>query len=423
MTSSQFSNARNPWIWVLASAGFLLGVLLTIVVPRLGGNDGDGAGDGVGLAEHNLRERDSMPPPDPTLGGESGTVVTTTRGQSPKTIGRRSITERGALDVDELKTIELFRRSSGSVVHIQTNVRVLNRLTMNATDVPQGSGTGFIWDTDGHVITNYHVIADADSATVTLADQSSYPAQLVDRSPQKDLAVLKIDAPKEKLRPIALGTSADLQVGQNVYAIGNPFGLDQTLTTGVISGLGRQIESRTGQNIEGVIQTDAPINPGNSGGPLLDSSGRLIGVNTAIYSTSGAYAGIGFAIPVDTIGHVVSQLLGDIPRPAIGITLGPESIMRELRIQGVLVLRVSEGGMAEMGGIQPTKIDGENTILGDVIIKADDMRIRNNSDLMAYLDSKTVGDETTLTVIRGLGTRSPKEVTVRGRLQARTGEE
>ena len=156
---------------------------------------------------------------------------------------------------------------------------------------------------------------------------------------------------------------------------------------------------------------------------MLDSSGRLIGVNTAIYSTSGAYAGIGFAIPVDTIGHVVSQLLGDIPRPAIGITLGPESIMRELRIQGVLVLRVSEGGMAEMGGIQPTKIDGENTILGDVIIKADDMRIRNNSDLMAYLDSKTVGDETTLTVIRGLGTRSPKEVTVRGRLQARTGEE
>lgn len=221
----------------------------------------------------------------------------------------RAILARGDLAEDEKSTIALFKRSSPSVVHITTMTVRQNRYTRDIQQIPQGTGSGFIWDQDGHIVTNYHVIQGADAARVTLADQSTWQARLVGAYPDKDLAVLVIDAKKDRLPPIPLGTSHDLEVGQKVFAIGNPFGLDHSLTTGVISAVGREIESVTHQPIKEVIQTDAAINPGNSGGPLLDSAGRLIGVNTAIYSPSGAYAGIGFAIPVDEVNRLVPQLI------------------------------------------------------------------------------------------------------------------
>jgi S1-C subfamily serine protease len=224
--------------------------------------------------------------------------------------GERAVTPRGDLAADEKATIELYSQSRRSVVHITTLAVRGDRLSMNVQKVPEGTGSGLIWDDAGHVVTNYHVIQHADDAIVTLSDQSSWRAKLVGAHPDRDVAVLQIDAPKDRLRPIPVGRSDDLQVGQKVFAIGNPFGLDQTLTTGVISALNREIESVTKRTIPGVIQTDAAINPGNSGGPLLDSSGRLIGVNTAIYSPSGGGSvGIGFAIPVDEVRRVVPQLI------------------------------------------------------------------------------------------------------------------
>jgi len=213
----------------------------------------------------------------------------------------RAITPRGDLAEEEKTTIALFRQASPSVVHITTLAVRQDAFSLDVFQIPQGTGSGFVWDNQGRIVTNFHVIRDADAAQVTLADHSSWKARLVGAYPDKDLAVLMVDAPKDRLHPIAIGTSHDLQVGQRLFAIGNPFGLDQSLTTGIISALGREIESVNRRAIKDMIQTDAAINPGNSGGPLLDSSGRLIGVNTAIYSPSGASAGIGFAIPVDEV--------------------------------------------------------------------------------------------------------------------------
>ncbi|MCZ6452167.1 MAG: trypsin-like peptidase domain-containing protein, partial [Deltaproteobacteria bacterium] len=221
----------------------------------------------------------------------------------------REITPRGKLSVEESLTIALFRKASPSVVNITTLTVRRDVFTLNLLEIPEGTGSGFVWDNAGHIVTNYHVIQNADVAQVTLADQSTLKARRIGVAPDKDLAVLQIDVAKSRLRPIPIGSSNNLRVGQKVYAIGNPFGLDQTLTTGVISALGREIESVTRRPIRGVIQTDAAINPGNSGGPLLDSAGRLIGVNTQIFSPSGASVGIGFAIPVDTVNRVVPQLI------------------------------------------------------------------------------------------------------------------
>jgi S1-C subfamily serine protease len=221
----------------------------------------------------------------------------------------RAVTTRGPLADDEQSTIELFRTVAPSVVHV-TNLTVgRDRYSRDVYTVPRGTGTGFIWDEEGHIVTNFHVIDGASVVRVVLADGSRYDSKRVWGYPDQDLAVIQIDAPKGKLRPIALGTSHDLQVGQRTIAIGNPFGLDHSLTTGVVSALNRQIESVSGRPIRGVIQTSAAINPGNSGGPLLDSAGRLIGVNSAIVSPSGASAGIGFAIPVDEVNRLVPQLI------------------------------------------------------------------------------------------------------------------
>jgi S1-C subfamily serine protease len=237
----------------------------------------------------------------------------------------RAVTARGALADDEQATIELFKAVSPSVVHV-TNLGVERvPFSLNAQVVPRGTGTGFIWDENGFIVTNYHVVDGASAVRVILSDHSSYESTRIWGYPDKDLAVIRIDAPKAKLKPIAVGTSQDLQVGQKTLAIGNPFGLDQTLTTGIVSALGREIESASGRPIQGVIQTSAAINPGNSGGPLLDSAGRLIGVNTAILSPSGTFAGIGFAIPVDEVNRLVPQLIayGKVAPPH-GVAQGDE---------------------------------------------------------------------------------------------------
>ncbi|CAD6343333.1 unnamed protein product [Miscanthus lutarioriparius] len=279
--------------------------------------------------------------------------------------------------------------------------------TLDVLEVPQGSGSGFVWDKSGHIVTNFHVIRGASDLRVTLADQSVYEAQVVGFDQDKDVAVLRIKAPKDKLRPIPVGMSADLLVGQKVYAIGNPFGLDHTLTTGVISGLRREISSAaTGRPIQDVIQTDAAINPGNSGGPLLDSSGNLIGVNTAIYSPSGASSGVGFSIPVDTVGGIVDQLIkfGKVTRPILGIKFAPDQSVEQLGLSGVLVLDAPPNGPAGKAGLQSTKRDPYGRlILGDIITSVNGSKVTNGSDLYRILDQCKVGETEQLAPLQILG--------------------
>uniref|UniRef100_A0A0C9SAV7 TSA: Wollemia nobilis Ref_Wollemi_Transcript_1741_1702 transcribed RNA sequence n=1 Tax=Wollemia nobilis TaxID=56998 RepID=A0A0C9SAV7_9CONI len=315
------------------------------------------------------------------------------------------ITQPRKLQNDELATVKLFQENTPSVVYI-TNLAVRqDAFTLDVLEVPQGSGSGFVWDQNGHIVTNYHVIRGASDLRVTLGDQSTYEAKVVGYDQDKDVAVLRIDAPKDKLRPIPVGISADLLVGQKVFAIGNPFGLDHTLTTGVISGLRREISSAaTGRPIQDVIQTDAAINPGNSGGPLLDSSGSLIGINTAIYSPSGASSGVGFSIPVDTVSGIVDQLVkfGKITRPILGIKFAPDQSVEQLGVTGVLVLDAPADGPAGKAGLKPTKRDAYGRlVLGDIITAVNGKKVSNGSDLYRILDQCKVGDVVTVEVLRG----------------------
>jgi S1-C subfamily serine protease len=304
----------------------------------------------------------------------------------------------GALTAVESHTIRLFEAAAPSVCYITTTQLRRNYFSRNVTEIPSGTGSGFVWDRNGHIVTNFHVIQSANRLQVTLADRTTWPATLVGYAAEKDLAVLKIEAPREKLFPIQVGTSETLRVGQSVYAIGNPFGLDQTLTTGVVSALGREIQSVAGIPIRDVVQTDAAINPGNSGGPLLDSSGRLIGVNTAIYSPSGASAGIGFSIPVDAVRWVVPELIryGRIKRPSMGVEV------RSVRsIEGVVVYAVTEGGAAERAGIRPLYLDRYGNVqLGDVIVAINSQTISAYSDLFLELEKYSPGERIIVTVIR-----------------------
>jgi S1-C subfamily serine protease len=315
----------------------------------------------------------------------------------------RAVTARGELFSGEKSTIALFRQASPAVVNITAIGVQRDLFTLNLYQIPQGTGSGFVWDTRGNIITNFHVIQNADAAQVTLADQSNWKARVVGVAPDKDLAVLRIDAPAKRLPPIPIGTSKDLQVGQSVFAIGNPFGLDQTLTTGVISALNREIESVTRRPIQGVIQSDAAINPGNSGGPLLDSAGRLIGVNTAIYSPSGASAGIGFAIPVDTVNRIVPELIrsGKVTRPGLGVQIADEQIAQRLGVSGVLVVDVAKGSAASRAGIQPTRRDAEGRLrLGDIIVAIDGKKVTTPNDMFLLLEKYQIGDAVTVLMLR-----------------------
>ena len=316
----------------------------------------------------------------------------------------RPIAPQTVVTSQEQATISLFESTSPSVVYITTsNNGRSNYWSKNVNEIPQGSGSGFIWDEEGHIVTNYHVIEGADNFTVTLSDQTSYKASFVGAEPNKDLAVIKIDAPVEMLKPVLVGSYSDLKVGQSVFAIGNPFGLDYSLTTGVISALGREIESQRGTTIKDVIQTDAAINPGNSGGPLLDSSSRLIGVNTMIYSPSGASAGIGFAIPVDVVNWIVPDIIqfGQVKKPVLGIEIDRQQRLARYGIEGVMVKDVYEGSGADKAGLRPTFMTRDGRVqLGDIITRINDDKIADYGDLAQALEKYSPDDVVKVSFIR-----------------------
>ncbi len=307
------------------------------------------------------------------------------------------------LQAEEVTNIALFEKLSPSVVNV-TNLAVRrDQFTMDVTTIPQGTGSGFVWDKKGTIITNFHVVKGAQDVQVTLSDGSVWKARPIGLEPDKDLAVIAIDAPAEQLTPIPIGHSETLKVGQKVLAIGNPFGLDHTLTTGIVSGLDREIKAMTGRPITGVIQTDAAINPGNSGGPLLDSAGRLIGINTAIYSPTGAYAGIGFAVPVDTISRLVPEILkyGKVTKPGLGVQVASSNLATRLDIEGVLILGVVEGGPAAKLGLRSTARDSYGRlVLGDILLRVGDQRLKTAEDLFRTMDKYKVGDKVTVEYLR-----------------------
>lgn len=320
--------------------------------------------------------------------------------------GPRQVRARGSLTEEETSTIGIFERTSPAVVFITTRQQVINPWTRNVRSIPKGTGSGFIWDEAGHVVTNHHVIADSSDAKVRLNDGRSYDATLVGSSPSHDLAVLRIRVPFNRPPPVPIGTSGDLKVGQKVLAIGNPFGLDYTLTSGLVSALDRSLSEENGATIDHLIQTDAAINPGNSGGPLLDSAGRLIGINTAIYSPSGAYAGIGFAVPVDTVNRVVPEIIakGRYVRPSLGIVIDEDAnrlMNKELRMAGVWVLGVERNSLATRIGLQPAHVDDQgNVVAGDMIQAIGGKPVKSVGELLSRLDDFRTGDRTRLTIWR-----------------------
>jgi S1-C subfamily serine protease len=324
----------------------------------------------------------------------------------------RPVTPRGDLTAEEHSNIEVFEAWKGSVVFITTSSRVMDFWTRDVMSVPRGTGSGFVWDEQGHVITNLHVIAGAAEATVKLADGRDYPAALVGVSEAHDIAVLKISPVGNPLVPVAIGTSDDLRVGQKVFAIGNPFGLDWTLTTGVVSALDRSLDNESGGVIRHLIQTDAAINPGNSGGPLLDSAGRLIGVNTAIYSPSGASAGVGFAVPVDTVNRVVPEIIatGHYSPPSFEIETDDmlsRAVARELGVKGVAVLRGKEPFRGARLG------ERRFIVPGDVILAIEGKPVATSAQLAAILDDYKIGDAVRVDVWR-----EGKQVQLSARLRA-----
>ncbi|MBH0180762.1 MAG: PDZ domain-containing protein, partial [Nitrospira sp.] len=303
------------------------------------------------------------------------------------------------LGPDERATIAVFERATKSVVFIANTAIQRDFWSMDTMEVPQGSGSGFVWNKQGHI----------SSIKVTLADRSEHPAKLVGADPDRDLAVLQIQAYENVLEPLAIGASHDLRVGQKVLAIGNPFGLDHTLTTGVVSALGRTIKSMSNRTIEGVIQTDAAINPGNSGGPLLDSAGRLIGVNTQIVSPSGAYAGIGFAVPVDTVNRIIPELIkhGKLIRLGLGVSLVSDAMARRWGVTGLIIGKVTGGGGAERAGLRGVRETTAGRIeLGDIVVAVDGKPVETVDDLMGAMEKYKVGDRVKVDVVRNNKRRS-----------------
>jgi S1-C subfamily serine protease len=307
-----------------------------------------------------------------------------------------------AFNPDE-RVIDIYDRVSPSVVSVANKALMRSWFSPQIVEVPQGSGSGFVWDENGHILSNYHVVHEADALTVTFPDGQTFDARVVGAAPDFDLAVLKIEAGTRALHPIQAGTSRDLRVGQSVLAIGNPFGLDTSLSKGIVSALGRTMLSMSQRRISDVIQTDAAINPGNSGGPLLDLSGRLIGINTAIYSPSGANAGIGFAVPVDTISRIAPQLIahGRITRAGIGVQLLPDALTRRGRVEGVGVAAPLPGSPAERAGIEGVRQLGWGSFaLGDVVTAVNGRAVKNTDDLRDILDALQPGDIVELTLLK-----------------------
>ncbi|MEM9292979.1 MAG: trypsin-like peptidase domain-containing protein [Acidobacteriota bacterium] len=338
---------------------------------------------------------------------EGSTPGTPSPAESLGSVDRSAMPE--GLTAGERRDIEIFRLAARSVVSVNTSALQRDWFSTNVFEIPRGSGSGFLWDDEGHVVTNYHVIENGSRFTVTLADQQTFTAELVGTAPNKDLAVLRLENFAESLRPVSVGRSFDLVVGQRVLAIGNPFGLDQTLTVGVVSALGRELRSPGGRLIRDLVQTDAAINPGNSGGPLLNSQGRLIGVNTAIYSPSGASAGIGFAVPVDVVRRLVPQLIqyGRPIQPGIGIEALADRYARRWGLEGVILQRVLSGGPADRAGLEGLRSSrrGRRVILGDRIVAVNGEAVQSLDDLFYAFETAGVGVSVQLTVVNEQGSR------------------
>jgi len=307
-----------------------------------------------------------------------------------------------ALTEDEQNTIEIVKKTKSSVVYI-TNIATVRTSFFSSEQMAKGTGSGFIWDNQGHIVTNYHVIEDGDIFMVTLANQEQKQARLIGKEINKDIAVLKIDEPDNTITPMVPGSSSTLQVGQKVIAIGNPFGFDHTVTTGIVSALGRSMRGIGEVTIRDMIQTDASINPGNSGGPLLNSDSQLIGMNTMIYSQTGSSSGIGFAVPVDTIKKIVPQIIrfGKVIRPGIGITLLPDRYLRRTDLKGAVIYDVPQRSDAERKGLIGLQRDRNGRlILGDIIVAVDGKPVTSYDDLYNILDDYAVGDQVKLTLSR-----------------------
>jgi len=305
---------------------------------------------------------------------------------------------------DEANTTEVFQKASPAVVFVTSSELRRQRFTRNIMEIPRGAGSGFIWDAaSGLVVTNYHVVAGADRLTITTQDEETFQAEVVGHAPERDLAVLRMIDPPASLTALPLGDSSELSVGRKVLAIGNPFGLDTSLTVGVVSALDREIQSPSNRTIRGVIQTVAAINPGNSGGPLLNSLGQLVGVNTAIYSPSGGSAGIGFAIPVNTVIEVVPQLIafGKIMRPVLGVELASDRWLRQYRVDGVPIVRTYRGFPADNAGMVGARRGSRGeVILGDVITHIDGERVASNDEFLSAMEAHQVGDTIKITTTR-----------------------
>ena len=306
----------------------------------------------------------------------------------------------------EQENINVFKEVSPLVVNVQNIKRI--RRTFDAINVPAGTGSGFIWSKTGHIVTNFHVIRGAKSVMISLQNGKSYKARIVGAEPLKDIAILKIDDKEAlthigKLKPLHIGSSNNLQVGQRTVAIGNPYGLDQSMSVGIISALNRRIMGVAGVTIQGMIQTDAAINPGNSGGPLLDSHGELIGMNTMILSQSGSSSGIGFAVPVSEIKRIATQIIekGRVLQPGIGIHLLGQNVSHYMGVKGVIIESVLKGGPAAKAGLRGTSRSPRGHLkLGDVIVDIDGKPVMNFDDLYNILDDKKIGQTVTLTIVR-----------------------
>lgn len=308
---------------------------------------------------------------------------------------------------DERNTVAVFREVAPATVFVTQKQRVTDFFGQDEQEIPAGSGSGYVWDTQGHIVTNYHVVQGGrgTTLTVTFYNQQELPAKVVGVEPRKDIAVIKVTAPADILKPVHIPQSVALEVGQKTVAIGNPFGLDHTLTTGVISALGRQVQGIGGVTIRDMIQTDAAINPGNSGGPLLDSAGQLIGMNTQIFSKSGASHGIGFAVPVSTIARVVPQLIskGRAETVGLGIGIDPQRRLERMnRLSGFIVLDVPAGSPAEKAGLKPVRrLPTGGLGLGDVIVSIDGKKVDTWDDLYNQLDAHRPGDKVDVGIRRG----------------------
>ena len=316
----------------------------------------------------------------------------------------RTVDQRGPLSDAERANIELFERVSPSVVQVAARSAAANPLDEDE-GAGAASGTGFVWDNNGHVVTNNHVVQNGSEVAVRFASGEVAQAEIIGVAPNYDLAVLRIKNARQLPPPVALGSSNELKVGQLAFAIGNPFGLDQSLTSGIISALKRRLPTSSGREISNVIQTDTAINPGNSGGPLLDSAGRLIGVNTAIISPSGSSAGIGFAVPADIVNRVVPELIknGRVPTPGIGIVAASEAVATRLGVEGVIVVRTAPGSPAERAGIRG--VNFSSGAIGDVIVQADGKPVHRLSDLTDQLEQVGAGKSVRIGVKRGSETR------------------